>query len=92
MTTYLIKAKGAKPKPGHSAAGASTRSSKAAAELLQKERPCSLARRFPSIKIYWPQMSAVQNLVELLDLPQDLLSHQVMEQFTHGTAKQTAEV
>jgi hypothetical protein len=37
-------------------------------------------------------MIAVQNLVELLDLPQDLLSHQVMEQFTHGTAKQTAEV
>jgi hypothetical protein len=34
------------------------------------------------LKIYWPQMSAVQNLVELLDLPQDLLSHQVMEQFT----------
>ena len=44
------------------------------------------------IKIYWSQMIAVQNLVELLDLPQDLLSHQVMEQFTHGTAKQTAEV
>jgi hypothetical protein len=28
-------------------------------------------------------MIAVQNLVELLDLPQDLLPHQVMEQFTH---------
>jgi hypothetical protein len=32
-------------------------------------------------QIYWSQMIAVQNLVELLDLPQDLLSPQVMEQF-----------
>ena len=37
-------------------------------------------------------MIAVQKLVELLDLPQDLLPHQIMEQFAHGTAKQTAEV
>lgn len=55
MTTYLIKAKGAKPKPGHSAAGASTRSSKAAAELLREGEAMLTRKTLPSKRVKYTQ-------------------------------------